>query len=71
MAQFTAALRLKPDYAGAHWNLGATLVEEDRVSEAIGQYTEALRLEPDYPEANQNLDQALVQFSQQRSLRFP
>jgi tetratricopeptide (TPR) repeat protein len=47
-AQFEAALRLQPDFAQAHNNLGDALSKmPGRLNDAIAQYEEALRLQPD------------------------
>jgi len=46
--QCQEAIRLKPDYAEAHNNLGYILQSAGRVDEAIHQYQEAIRLRPDY-----------------------
>jgi tetratricopeptide (TPR) repeat protein len=51
---------MKPDYAEAHNNLGATFYQQGRLDEAIGQYQAALRLKPDYADARKNLDTALA-----------
>ena len=45
--QFQEAIRLKPDYAEAHYNLGNALDKKGRTDEAIRQYQEAVRLKPD------------------------
>jgi len=59
--EFQESLRLKPDEAQAHNNLGNALVEQGRLEEAIGHYLEALRLNPDNnPEAHYNLGVALA-----------
>jgi tetratricopeptide (TPR) repeat protein len=55
IAQYGEALRLKPDFAEAHNNLGNALNDEGRTPEAIAQYQEALRLNPDYVGAHNNL----------------
>ena len=48
-AQFEAALRIRPDYAEAHYNLGKTLAQmPGRLPEAIAEYEAALRDRPDY-----------------------
>ena len=52
------ALRLRPDYAEAHCNLGTALDSVGRRGEAEAQYAAALRLLPD--NATLHLDLALV-----------
>ena len=47
IAQYSEALRLKPDYTQAHVNLGMALAGQGRTDEAIAQYTEALRIQDD------------------------
>jgi tetratricopeptide (TPR) repeat protein len=49
------ALRLKPDYAEAQYNLGVALARLGRLPEAVGHWEQALRLKPDYAEAENNL----------------
>ena len=49
------ALRIKPDYAEAHYNLGLALVRLGRLPEAMGHWEQALRSKPDYAEAETNL----------------
>jgi tetratricopeptide (TPR) repeat protein len=48
-------LRIKPDFAEAHYNLGVALEKTGRVQEAIAQYERALRIQPDYTEAQNKL----------------
>ena len=55
-----AAIKLDPDYARAHNNLGVTLTNDHRINDAIAQYDEALRLKPNYAEAAYNLGFALT-----------
>jgi tetratricopeptide (TPR) repeat protein len=63
LPKYLEALRLKPDYAEAHYNLGTLRFKEPgRLADAIAEFQEALRLKPDYPEAHNNLGDAL--FSQ-------
>ena len=53
--QYEAALRLNPELAQAHYNLGFALEGVSRMQEAIPQYEEAVRLKPDYADAHNNL----------------
>ena len=56
IAQYEKALRLKPDYAEAHNNLGHAWSQmPGRLNDAIAQYEAALRIKPDYAEAHYNL----------------
>ena len=49
------ALAIKPDYAEAHGNLGITLQDQGRLSEAEASLRQALIIEPDFLEAYSNL----------------
>ncbi len=51
IAHYQQALRIKPDYADAHYNLGIALARAGRIPEAIVQYEQALRIKPDYTQA--------------------
>jgi tetratricopeptide (TPR) repeat protein len=54
--QFEAALRLKPNYAEAHYNLGLAWSQlPGRLQDAITQFEAALRLKPDYAPGWHNL----------------
>jgi tetratricopeptide (TPR) repeat protein len=56
IAEYQAALRLKPDYAEPHYNLSTILSRQpSRIPEAIVEVREALRIKPDYPNALVNL----------------
>jgi tetratricopeptide (TPR) repeat protein len=48
-------LRIKPDYAEAHSNLGSALGQEGKLTEACEQWEAALRIKPDMAEAHYNL----------------
>ncbi|HXG11259.1 MAG TPA: tetratricopeptide repeat protein [Gemmataceae bacterium] len=60
VARFQEALRLRPDYAEAHYNIGIVRAEQGRTDEAIASYREALRLNPDYAPAHINLGAVLA-----------
>ena len=49
------ALRIKPDYAEPHYNLGVALEQAGKPKEAIGHYEQALRIKPDYVKAQNSL----------------
>ena len=59
MASYRKALAIKPDYAGAHNNLGNALKELGRLDEAVASYLKALAIKPDYAKAQNNLGVAL------------
>jgi Flp pilus assembly protein TadD len=54
VGELAAAVRLDPRNAEAHNNLGAILVKQGRVEEAMAHYTEALRHDPDDAEVHNN-----------------
>lgn len=60
IAEYNAALRIKPAYATALTNLGAALAKSGKKEDAIRSYTEALRIKPDLPEAHLNLGATLA-----------
>jgi len=68
VALFEEALRLKPDYAEAHNNLGHALELQGRIGEALAHYREALRVYPDYFEAHSNLGVALQRLGKPEAL---
>jgi serine/threonine-protein kinase len=55
----TAAVALRPDSPGAHYNLGSALYLKGRVDEAIACYRKALELDPKYASAHNNLGTVL------------
>ena len=59
MSDFEAALRIKPDYAVAHVNLGNCLFTTGHLEEAISNYRGALQIDPDYAIAHNDLGYAL------------
>jgi tetratricopeptide (TPR) repeat protein len=48
-------MKLKPDYIGAHVNLGAAYYNLGRMDEAIEAYKKVITLAPDSIEAHYNL----------------
>jgi Flp pilus assembly protein TadD len=59
--QLNEALRLNPDSAEAHNNLGLVLLASGQARASIPHFTAALRLKPDLAVARQNLARAQVQ----------
>ncbi|HZE22125.1 MAG TPA: tetratricopeptide repeat protein [Desulfobaccales bacterium] len=60
VAHYTAALRLQPDFAQAHYNLGVALGAQGKLNQAAAQYRAALRFKPDFAEACNNLGEILA-----------
>jgi tetratricopeptide (TPR) repeat protein len=64
LVHYQAAVRVKPDYAQAYYNLGNALGKTPgRLSEAVAPYEEAIRLQPDFLEAHFNLAVAFLKLS--------
>ena len=55
MPYYQEALRLKPDYADAHNNMGSAFERLDQFDEALACYREAVRLNPNNADAISNL----------------
>ena len=60
-ACFEALIRLKPDHAGAHVNLGIVRQQQGRLAEALTLYERAVALKPAMPEAWTDLGALLLQ----------
>jgi hypothetical protein len=60
VARFQGALRLRPDIAQFHSNLGMALSEQGNLAEAEACYRQALRLKPDFAGAFSDLGAVLV-----------
>jgi Flp pilus assembly protein TadD len=58
IGHFERALRIKPDFADAHNNLGVALIRLGRVQEAIRHWEQAVRIRPGFVEAQSNLARA-------------
>jgi Flp pilus assembly protein TadD len=53
------ALRIRPDCAEVHYNLGIILAMEGKLDEAAASCQQALRLNPDFAEVHNNLGAVL------------
>ena len=60
LAAFRAAIRIRPDYAEAHNNLGLVLIQSGKDEEGMAALREAVRLAPAYADARTNLGAALT-----------
>ena len=54
IADYTEAIRLKPDYAYAYYGRGKAYAEKGDLDKAIADYTVAVRLKPDFAAAYYN-----------------
>jgi tetratricopeptide (TPR) repeat protein len=52
---FMQAVRVKPDYADAHYNLGVAYGKSGKNKEAIEAFKQTIRFKPDYAEAQYGL----------------
>jgi tetratricopeptide (TPR) repeat protein len=55
---YTAALRIDPDYAAAYNNRGWVYYRKGLYDQAIEDYTAALRIDPNFTLARNNLETA-------------
>jgi len=72
VSEYKEALRINPNFAEAHFNLGVAYQEKGNHKEAIAEYQKTLQIYPNYLEAHNNLgilyfrkgmlDQALVEY---------
>lgn len=58
---YQKAVQIDPNYAEAHNNFGAFLLQRGRLDEAMVHFQKALQLNPDYAEGYYNFGLALVQ----------
>jgi tetratricopeptide (TPR) repeat protein len=68
-AAFREAIRLRPDYAEAHNNMGLVLIQSGDDPNGIAALREAVRLQPDYAEARANLGAALTPTDPDEAIR--
>ena len=52
---YKAALKIKPEFAMAHYNLGIIYTKRGQIDEAVDHYLKALHIKPDYFDALNNL----------------
>jgi len=57
--EFREAIKINPNYADAHNNLGILLQNLNRYEEAEKEYRESIRINPNYAEAHNNLGNLL------------
>ena len=61
---FTKVIKIVPNFAQAHFNLGSALTKVGKPKRAIKSLQQALKIEPDYADAHYNLANALRQIEQ-------
>jgi len=60
LAEYRAALKLKPDLAGVHLAIGNLLMSQGLATEALEEYRAELTLRPDGPEVHYRAARALI-----------
>src|SRR3989442_1801870 len=60
LAEFREAVRLRPDFADAHNNIGLVLAQGNEDKAAIAEFREALRIRPDFADAHASLGTILI-----------
>src|SRR5439155_24821205 len=69
LVEFREAVRLSPDFADAHNNIGLVLAQADDDAGAIAAFRDALRFRPDYADAHANLGAALTATDSEEAIR--
>src|SRR5262249_49240433 len=59
VAAYRKSIQLRPDHAGAYYNLGNVLVAQKKLDEAEDLFRKATQVKPDFVEAYNNLGAAL------------
>jgi tetratricopeptide (TPR) repeat protein len=57
---YKEAIRIRPDYALAHYNLGVALVVKGEDKKAVHHFRETVSLRPDLAVAQKKLEMALL-----------
>jgi len=60
IAEYRAAVQIRPDDAELRDNLGIALAKQGRIEEAVAEYTAALRIDPNCAEAHNSMGLALA-----------
>jgi len=68
-AEFREAIRLRPDFAEAHDNLGLVLIQSGDDEGGLAAFREAVRLAPDFADAHANLGAALMPTDAEEAIR--
>src|SRR6202030_3203900 len=68
-AEFREAIRLRPDFAEAHNDLGLVLTQSDDDEAAMTAFREAIRIRPNYADAHANLGAALIPTDGEQAIR--
>src|SRR5206468_5975225 len=68
-AEFREAIRLRPDFAEAHNNLGLVLLQAGDDQAGIAALREAVRINPEYADARVNLGAALTPADADEAIR--
>jgi len=60
---YKQALKIKPDYADAYFNMGIAIKDKGDLEAAIDSYKKAIKIKPDYAEAYINICEAYEKFN--------
>jgi len=67
---YKQAIKIKPDYADAYYNMGNALKDTGDFNAAIDSYKQAIKIKPDYAEAYSNMGVALKEKGELKRLAF-
>ena len=71
IANYKQALRVKPDYAEAYYNMGIALGHKGDPEAAINSYNKALKIKPNYAAVKSNLVDLLTFYTPQKQSSNP